>query len=304
VIAHWDDVAPYRRDLGHLRGEWTDLGRAAGSIDVGVRRIRMAPREIPTPAHVHPAEEEIFYVLRGSGLSWQDGKTHEIREGDAIVHIALREAHTLRAGEDGLDVLAFGHRMRTPGAYVPNAQRFWLNPSWTEVGQQPPPFEAEPELDWPEPSPRPPNIVNAEAVAGDYEGRWKRLGADAGSVQTGLNLATQGSGEDGADPHCHSADEEIFVVLAGSGRMELWPAPLRAAHGAEREEHPIRAGHTISRPPGTGIGHYLVAGDDGMTYLAYGTRRPDDVCYYPRANQVYFRGLGVLTELPIVAPEE
>jgi uncharacterized cupin superfamily protein len=98
VIAHWDDVAPYRRDLGHLRGEWTDLGRAAGSIDVGVRRIRMAPGEIPTPAHVHPVEEEIFYVLRGSGLSWQDGKTHEIRTGDVIVHVALREAHRQRRG--------------------------------------------------------------------------------------------------------------------------------------------------------------------------------------------------------------
>ena len=60
----------------------------------------------------------------------------------------------------------------------------------------------------------------------------------------------------------------------------------------------------ISRPAGTGIGHYLVAGEAGMTYLAYGTRYPDDVCYYPRANQVYFRGLGLLTELPIVAPQE
>jgi hypothetical protein len=28
------------------------------------------------------------------------------------------------------------------------------------------------------------------------------------------------------------------------------------------------------------------------------------VCYYPRANQIYFRGLGLLTELPPVAAEE
>jgi uncharacterized cupin superfamily protein len=93
VIAHWDEVETYRRDLGHLRGEWADLGRAAGSVGVGVRRIRLAPGEIPTPEHVHPVEEEIFYVLDGTGLSRQDGKTYAIRTGDCIVHLAMRSAH-------------------------------------------------------------------------------------------------------------------------------------------------------------------------------------------------------------------
>ena len=29
-----------------------------------------------------------------------------------------------------------------------------------------------------------------------------------------------------------------------------------------------------------------------MTYLAYGTRRAEDTCYYPRSNKIYFRGVG------------
>ena len=36
---------------------------------------------------------------------------------------------------------------------------------------------------------------------------------------------------------------------------------------------------------------------DGMTFLAYGTRNPNDVCYYPRSNKINFRGLGLIARL-------
>ena len=39
------------------------------------------------------------------------------------------------------------------------------------------------------------------------------------------------------------------------------------------------------------------AGDRGLTYLAYGTRDPGDVCYYPRSNKIAFRGVGVIARL-------
>ena len=32
----------------------------------------------------------------------------------------------------------------------------------------------------------------------------------------------------------------------------------------------------------------------GLELLAYGTRRPDDVCYYPRSNKIYWPGVGVV----------
>jgi uncharacterized cupin superfamily protein len=40
-----------------------------------------------------------------------------------------------------------------------------------------------------------------------------------------------------------------------------------------------------------------VGGEDGVTYLAYGTREPNDIAYYPRSNKVYFRGVGLMTRL-------
>jgi uncharacterized cupin superfamily protein len=34
-----------------------------------------------------------------------------------------------------------------------------------------------------------------------------------------------------------------------------------------------------------------------LTLLAYGTREPDDICFYPRSGNVFFRGIGLVTRL-------
>ena len=33
---------------------------------------------------------------------------------------------------------------------------------------------------------------------------------------------------------------------------------------------------------------------DGVTMLIYGTRRPNDIAWYPRSNKIFWRGLGVI----------
>jgi uncharacterized cupin superfamily protein len=60
----------------------------------------------------------------------------------------------------------------------------------------------------------------------------------------------------------------------------------------------------IARPAGTRIAHSIKAGPDGVTYLAYGTREPNDICYYPRSNKTYFRGVGLMTRLEHLAYED
>jgi uncharacterized cupin superfamily protein len=141
VIAHWDELEPRLVDRGHLRARWTDLGGAAGSVNIGAKRISLDEGGIPTPAHVHAAEEEIFYVLGGSGLSWQDGETYDVRAGDCLVHGVLEEVHTLRGGPDGLDVLAFGEREGGSAAHLPRAGVSWLFPTWVETATGDPPWE-------------------------------------------------------------------------------------------------------------------------------------------------------------------
>jgi uncharacterized cupin superfamily protein len=275
-----------------------DLGYAAGSVDVGVARLKLDPGGRSSPVHVELDEEEIFYVLGGSGLSWQDDKAYEISPGDCLVHRVAEEGHTLIAGPGGLDVLAFGERTDATASYLPRAGVVRMGVT-VEVSQEPHPWDREAaagDLEIPEPSPRPSSIVNLDDVEGE-EG--KALGAAAGSVRTGLNWDSLPAGAEGSPPHCHSEEEEIFVVLEGDGTLILWPSPHahRLDPDVKHEEHPIRAGHVISRPAGTRVGHSFVAGDKGMTYLAYGTRKPNDITYYHRSNKIFFRGVGLIARL-------
>ena len=103
------------------------------------------------------------------------------------------------------------------------------------------------------------------------------LGSAAGTVSCGLQHVTVAAGKLGCPPHVHSSEEEVFVVLEGDGVCLLGS-----------EEHPIRAGSVVARPPGTGVAHAIRAGADGITYLAYGDRIADDMCYYPRSNKISF----------------
>ena len=73
------------------------------------------------------------------------------------------------------------------------------------------------------------------------------------------------------------------------------PGPPRA--GVEPEEHDLRPGHVVARPPATRIAHAIVGGPEGITYLVYGTREPNDIAYYPRSNKINFRGIGLIARL-------
>ena len=115
----------------------------------------------------------------------------------------------------------------------------------------------------------------------------------AGALVTGLNHVVLPPGGEGAPPHCHSLEEEIFLVLEGDGVFEMWPPGEEVP-----SEHPLRAGDVVSRPPGSGVAHALRPGEHGLTYLAYGTRESGDMCFYPREGRVSLRGLGIALRSP------
>jgi uncharacterized cupin superfamily protein len=304
VISHWDDVRTWRGERGHIAGTWSNLtGRASRSV--GLKRIQVDPGMWSTPLHLEGFDEEIFWVLRGSGTSvqWEGEEAlgYEVRAGDCLVHLALENAHTLHAGPDGLDVLAFGHRSYAPGVtWLPRAGVAWLGETWAPVGAEGDhPWTREaaagpPEIG--EHSPRPASIVNVADVDaierdGATVGRSQRYVArEAGSLRTGLRHVEVLPGKLNAPPHCHSAEEEIFVVLEGEGHVLLWEEDGVA-------EHPVRAGSVVCRLPGTGVAHAFRAGEGGMTMLAYGTRDPNDMCFYPRSRKLYVRGLGLITRV-------
>jgi uncharacterized cupin superfamily protein len=294
-LAHWDDVERHRRAKGEMDAEWQFLGRAAGTAGVGVNRVRVAPGKLPTPPHSHGASEEVYFILSGSGLAWQDGDVHEVRPRDCVIHRADEHEHTFIAGPDGLEYLVYGTRHPTEFGWLPRSRAVRIGWPWVE-GRDDDPWDIEAAglpLEVGDPKPRPENIRNVDEVELDREGNQTWAGFD-GTNLAGLAWEQIAAGKMGSVPHCHSEEEEIFVILEGTTTLHLWPSPLKLERGALREEHELRPGHLVSRPPGTGVSHYFIAGDEGCTMLVYGTRKPNDMAFYPRSNKIGWRGLGVI----------
>ena len=295
MIAHWDDVEGHFQEKGPMAATWHRLGDAAGTKTVGVSRIRIEPGRLPTPPHSHGASEEIYFVLGGAGLAWQDDEVCDVRAGDCIVQVADHHEHTLRAGPNGLDVLVFGTRHPVEFGWLPRSKAVRLGYPWVE-GRTDSPWEIEAEvgdLDFAPPGPRPDNVVNLDELEQDEDGD-KMLAEAAGSIASGLKWSLRGRDAELAIPHCHSAEEEVFVVLDGGGTLELWPSPVPTARGAQREQHELRPGHVVARPPGTRVSHFIKAGAEGMSCLVYGTRDSNDIVYYPRSNKIAWRGVGLI----------
>lgn len=229
-------------------------------------------------------------MLGGSGLSWQDGHTYRVEPGDCLLHAPRGPAHALIAGDDGLQVLGFGQRVRTETGPLPRAGVTWVGGSWAALGTGAHPWDREAAagpLKVPAPEPERPGNPRQPRAGDPYDfGRGdvaavrRDLGRAVGSQATGLKHATVRPGMLSSLPHCHSSEEEVFVVLDGSGTLLLGD-----------EEHPMGVGSVVARPPGTGVAHAFRAGDEGLTMLCYGTRESGDIRYYPRSRTLAIPGL-------------
>jgi uncharacterized cupin superfamily protein len=292
-IAHMAETRTYDITDPGLGCRWTNLGGAIGSVNVGLRRIEVPAGERSTPAHAHSAEEEVFYVLAGRGLLWQDGATTRVGPGDCVVHRAGPVAHTLRADDGGLDVLVFAERLKAEFCVLPRTGWGWLGDRWADTGGTTSPWAREVALgspDFPEPGPRPANVVNAATVPGfavdrpRCAGEGRALARTAGARRTALNRIEIAPGKLGAPEHCHGAIEEIFVVLEGEGTLLLGD-----------DETPVRPGHVVGRPAGSRVAHAFRAGEHApLVLLGYSDDDPNDIVWYPRSNKIFWRGVGVI----------
>ncbi len=293
MISHWNDVPWSTHDHGELRCERQTLSRPRGSAGVTLSRYRIPPGARSMPQHVHVDEEELFFVLTGRGRSWQGDALHEVGAGDLIVHLADGDAHTLMAaGDEALEVLAYASGSPTGLTHLPRAGVSWVGSRWLPQ-DAPHPFEAEPPAgELPAPTPRPPSIVALEDVQPSLQDRGpvhrtrRDLGRAAGSRLSGLQHVGVAPGRRSSVRHCHSHEDELFVVLEGSATLLL---------GDDR--HELRPGSIVARPAATGVVHCFEAGADGLVMLAYGTREPADMCWYPDSKKISFRGLRVIGRL-------
>lgn len=298
MVVHWDDVEEQERAVAEIRAMRQLLGQAAGSRRVGLSRWRIPEGARNAPAHVHADEEEIFYVLAGEGYVWHEGRAFRVSAGEAIVFPVDAGAHTLFGGP--IDVLAFSSGSDTSLTWLPRANVMWAAPRWLPL-DGPHPLQAEAAvgpLELPEPvdpaveRPRwivaPTDVEEMPVKRGPTDMVRVDLATSGGSQRSGLKHLWIGPGACGYPAHCHSLEEELFVVLDGEGALELLEADGVAAFA-------LRPGSVVARPAGTGVAHRFRAGDRGLTLLAYGQRDPGDVTFYPDSRKVRLRGLGGVT---------
>jgi uncharacterized cupin superfamily protein len=253
-LVHWDDVEPERGEGATV----SDLGSAAATRATRCERVEVDAAQ-SWPLESSGDTERISYVVAGAG----ELAGAALRAGDCALHPS--RSHSLVAGEEGIDVIAF------------EARSLRLLPARDQAVVV--------------------NVEDAEseawAVGSDMAATSSFLGKSAGSVVAGLNVDFVAEGMLNTAPHCHSAEEEIFVVLDGEGTLLLG-----------EDEHPVRRGHVVARPPGSRIGHAFRAATPGLTVLLHGTREPSDITYYPRSGIVALRGVGLRVRVENVDPDE
>ena len=306
AVAHHADIPEHEISRGDISFRRRRLGAAAGAVRIGASHYVVPPGARQMPVHVHGDEEEIFFVIAGDGLGYElEGQdpggaalSYRVAAGDTIVHRPDVRPHTFLAGDNGLELIAFGNGSETSITYLPRAGVMWCGPRWVPV-DAPHPFTAEAAAGPVQPpaeiAERPAHVV---ALAGLDTGPFppaeiRPAGRAAGSVAAGLNHVVLPPGEAGAPAHCHSLEEELFVVLEGGGTLSLGG-----------DSHPLAPGDVIARPPSRRLTHALAAGPQGMTYLAYGTRQDGDCVYYPEMGKIWVRGLGVWLDAEPASPHQ
>lgn len=96
-VVNVEDIAV--RDWGHgtrFQARIAPLARAVGAERLGMRLVEVPPGKRAWPYHFHYVNEELFYVLEGSGTLRYDGERYPIRAGDVIsARAGTRAAHQI-----------------------------------------------------------------------------------------------------------------------------------------------------------------------------------------------------------------
>ena len=132
--------------------------------------------------------------------------------------------------------------------------------------------------------------LNRAALEPKYDCSHARLseGTAASKLAAGVNVVPPG--KRACPYHLHHAQEEMFIVLEGSGTLRVAGEML-----------PIKAGDTIFIPPGREFPHQIINTSDApLRYLAIGTTDDPEICEYPDSGKYLAEG-GLANKEPFAA---
>lgn len=118
--------------------------------------------------------------------------------------------------------------------------------------------------------------LRRQAQGEHYDVHMASFAAPLGAQMLGGRLMVVPSGKRAWPYHGHHANEEMFVILSGTGR-------LRYANG----EHALRSGDVVLCPAnGAASAHQIVNDGSGdLRYLAISTMNEPDVIDYPDSGK-------------------
>jgi uncharacterized cupin superfamily protein len=125
-------------------------------------------------------------------------------------------------------------------------------------------------------------IRNVDELALERQQREPLYDTRCAGVSDGTAATKLGAGYDVLAPgkrscpyHYHLAQEEMFVILEGSGSLRVAGQML-----------PVRAGDVIFVPPGPAYPHQFVNTSDALLrYLSISTQERPEICVYPDSGK-------------------
>lgn len=125
-------------------------------------------------------------------------------------------------------------------------------------------------------------IRNFNAVEGQHEQRAPLYDSVSARLTTGTAALKLGAGIDVVAPgqrscpyHFHHAQEELFIILEGSGTLRVAGSMLA-----------LRSGDMIFIPPGPEYPHQIINTSDApLKYLSVSTRETPEIVEYPDSGK-------------------
>ena len=116
-----------------------------------------------------------------------------------------------------------------------------------------------------------------------FEGTHTQIGPQIGAKQIGCTLTVVEPGKRAFPFHNHHGNEEMFVILEGSGTYRYGDA-----------EHPIEAGCVCAAPAGgVETAHQIInTGAEPLKYLALSTMQDPEVAEYPDSGKLACIAIG------------
>jgi uncharacterized cupin superfamily protein len=117
--------------------------------------------------------------------------------------------------------------------------------------------------------------LKRELLEPKYDTRCAGLARGTAAQKLGISIDILPPGKRGCPYHFHHAQEEMFIVLEGSGTLRVAGEML-----------PIRAGDVAFIPPGPEYPHHIINTSDApLKYLSVSTRDSPEICEYPDSGK-------------------